>query len=190
MILLILLLCSQSSFAARHGIFLDLASGSGDAEWDSDTDSWDTDSTSLAIGYVFDTDPDPSKTFNYRLHVGLISHDLEDDYGDTLESIGIYAENIFGFALIKKEDFRWWAGPLVRLGFYSGEIDKYDLDVKYAEFAFGLATGMNFMAGNTIISPSLGVRFTGYAGEGDSFGYTEDFVASSTNLFLNLSLLF
>jgi len=189
-VIMILLLGAQSSFAGKHGIFLDLATGSGDAEWDSDTSSWDIDSSSIAIGYVFDTDPDPSKVFNYRLNVGVIRHDIEDDYGVTLESVGIYAESIFGFALVRKNDFRWWAGPLVRLGFYSGEVDDSDMDANYAEFALGLVTGMNFTAGSTVVSPSLGVRFTGYAGEGEYAGMSEDLEANSTNFFFNLTFLF
>ena len=180
----------QSSIAARHGLFLDLSSGSGEAEWDSDTSSWDVDSDSFAGGYVFDTDPDPSKVFNYRLNVGIIRQDLEDDFGVTLESTGIYAENVFGFAFTKNENFRWWAGPLVRLGFYSGEVENSNLDVDYFEFGLGLVTGMNFMAGNTMLSPSLGLRFSGFAGEGEDADYSEDIEGDATTLFFNFAVLF
>ena len=217
MILLILLLGSQTAFAGKHGVFLDLSSGSGDAEWDSDIYSWDVDSDSFAIGYIFDSNPEPNRVFNYRLNVGVIRQDLEDDYGDTIESTGIYAENIFGFALIRNEHFRWWAGPLVRLGVYSGEASgeesgvdyhySYKLDAKYVEFGLGLVTGMNFTVGRTIISPSLGVRFSGYAvageiSEKESYegiyggGYewtdewSEDMEATTTSFFFNLAILF
>jgi hypothetical protein len=188
--LLMLVIGVQSSFAGRHGVYLDLSSGSGDAEWDSDTSSWDIDSDSFAGGYVFDSDPDQNKVFNYRLNLGIVRQEIEDDFDYTMESAGIYAENIFGFAFNKNENFRWWAGPLVRLGFYSGEIKNTNVDVDYAEFGLGLASGMNFMAGNTVISPSLGVRFSGYAGEGEDAGYSEDLEAKTTNAFFNLAVLF
>lgn len=188
--LLLLFIGVQPSLAARHGFFLDLSSGSGEAEWDSDTSSWDVDSDSFAGGYVFDTDPDPNKVFNYRLNVGLVRQDIEDDFGGTIKSTGIYAENIFGFAFIKNESFRWWGGPLVRVAYYAGEIENSSVDVDYAEFGLGLVTGMNFMAGDTMLSPSLGVRFSGYAGEGEDAGYSEDIEGNATTLFLNLAVLF
>lgn len=190
-VLLMVVLGAPSVYAGKHGFFLDLASGSGEAEWDSNADSWDIDSDSFAVGYVYDSDPDSSRVFNYRLNIGLVRHDKEDEFGGTLESTGLYAESIFGFALQRKENFRWWGGPLVRLGFYSGEVDDYDIDVDYGEFGIGVATGINFNAGSAMIAPSIGVRYNIYAGEGDFYGgYSEDYEASATNVFFNLAVLF
>jgi hypothetical protein len=180
----------SSSFAGKHGIFLDTSSGSGEAEWDSDITAWDIDTSSFSGGYVFDTNPSSDKVFNYRLNVGVGSHEIEDEFGVSMESTGLYVENIFGFAFVKKDSFRWWAGPLVRLGFYSGDVDGTNIDVTYAEFGLGVVTGLNIKAGNGLISPSLGVRFHGFAGEGEIPGFTEDFTANSTNLFFNLAYLF
>ena len=199
--LLVLLLWSPNSFAVGLGVFVDGSGGSGEAEWDSDFDSWDIDSRAGAMGFVLDTAPTDECVFNYRLNVGFAKHELEDDNNLELKSNGVFAENIFGFALIKQQDFRWWAGPLVRVGYYSGDTDTvwtgtntFRVDVDYAEFGIGAVTGLNFKAGNVVLSPSIGVRYSAYAGEGeiqDNFGtFTEDIEADATNVFANFAILF
>ncbi len=189
-------LCLLLSFAlpataARHGFFLDLAGGSGEAEWDSDAHDWDIDTGSAAVGYAFDSDPAPDQIFNFRLHVGLARLDIEDDNNDTVESDGIYAETIFGFAPVRTTQMRWWLGPLVRIGYYHGEGDGFDLDLDFAEFAIGAATGLNIDLGGVVIAPSIGVRFTGYAGEGEGENdFEDDWEAGATSVFFNLATLF
>ena len=200
-----LLLWSTNSFASGLGVFIDASEGrSGEIEWENDFNSRDVDSKAAAFGFVLDTAPTNEKAFNYRLNVGFARHEFEDV--DKIKSKGIYAENIFGFALIKNEALRWWAGPLVRVGFYSGDTDTIQIvpgtlektEVDYAEFGVGAVTGLNVKVGNVILSPSIGVRFSGYAGEGEittqnGFGtssFKEDFEASSTNIFANFALLF
>lgn len=199
--LVVLLLWSPNSFAVGLGVFVDGSEGSGEAEWDSEFDSWDIDSTTGAVGFVLDTSPTDESVFNYRLNVGFARQEFEDENNVELESNGIYAENIFGFAFLKKENFRWWGGPLVRLGYYSGDTDTvrtgtntYRVDLDYAEFGIGAVTGLNFKAGNVVLSPSVGFRISGYAGEAethDEFGtFTEDIEAHSTNAFANFAVLF
>ena len=200
-----LLLWSPNSFAAGLGIFIDASGGgSGEFEWESDFNSRNVDSKAAAFGFVLDTAPTNERVFNYRLNVGFARHEFDDI--DKIKSKGIYAENIFGFALIKDETLRWWVGPLVRVGFYSGDTDTVQLgsgasmktELDYAEFGVGAVTGLNVKVGNAILSPSIGVRFSGYGGEGeittrDSFGtssFKEDFEASATNIFANFALLF
>jgi hypothetical protein len=180
----------SSSFAAKHGLFLDVSSGAGEAEWDTDIIAWDIDTSSFSGGYVFDTNPSKNKVFNYRLNVGIGSQEIKDDFGDSLDSTGLYAENIFGFAFVKNDSLRWWVGPLVRVGYYSGDVESTVLDVTYAEFALGLVTGLNFNVGNSIISPSLGVRVHGFAGEGEAAGIKEDIEGNFTNIFFNVAFLF
>jgi len=199
--LVVLLLWSPNSFAVGLGVFVDGSEGSGEAEWDSEFDSWDIDSKTGAVGFVLDTSPTDESVFNYRLNVGFARQELEDENNVELKSNGIYAENIFGFAFIKKENFRWWAGPLVRVGYYSGDTgtvrtgtNTYRVDLDYAEFGIGAVTGLNFKAGNVVLSPSVGFRISGYAGEGeirDEFGtFTDDIEAHSTNAFANFSVMF
>ena len=201
-----LLLWSPNCFAIGFGAFIDASGGSGDMEWETDYYSWDVDSRAGAVGFVLDTSPTKERIFNYRLNVGFARQELKDDYDVTMKSNGVYAENIFGFAFIREENFRWWAGPLVRIGYYSGDSGTVQqwpdttikTDVDYAEFGLGAVTGLNFKAGNTILSPSVGVRFIGFAGEGKtitrnnfgSFSQTEDFEGNTSNIFANFAVLF
>lgn len=187
----LILLWSSTSFAVGMGPFLDLSAGSGEAElddyyYDYSDYSWDTDTSTAAVGFVLDTAPTNESTFNYRLNVGIARQILEDELGDDIESNGVYVENIFGFALVQNEDFRWWVGPLIRLGLYSGESDNFDID--YAEFGIGAVTGWNFRAGAAIIAPSVGFRINGFAGD---YGYYEEDISGHTSTaFANVALLF
>lgn len=185
-----LLFFNSSALAVGLGGFLDYSTGSGEAEWDSDIDEWDIDADTFAGGFVLDTAPTNESYFNYRLNLGIANQTLEDDYGDELDSTGLYVENIFGFAIVQKETFRWWAGPLVRIGFYSGEIDEVDIDVDYFEFGLGGVTGLNFKAGNVILAPSFGFRISGFAGEGESHSYSEDIEGNATTAFVNFAIMF
>ncbi len=193
------------SMAAGFGFYLDGGIGSGQVEWDSDVDSFDVDASSWGGGFVLDTSPGDEKTFNYRLLVGVERQDLEDDHGITMKMVGLSVENVFGFALVKTPEFRWWAGPLVRIGFYHGETDTDHLssgviksEADLLELGVGAVTGINFKLGNVHLAPSLGVRFIGAGGSGtrtysSSFGrYHEDddLSARATIGFANLALLF
>lgn len=203
--LFILLLWSPNSFAVGVGFSFDGSSGSGenDSGW---WDSVDLDSRSAGFGFVLDTSPTNESVFNYRLNIGYGYHELEHDDGFDYESNGIYIENIFGFALVRNENFRWWAGPLVRTGYFEGDSNTQQVgpstsvkyDVEYFEFGIGAATGMNFKTGGVVISPSLGFRVSGYGGDNEwkrrddsgTWSETEDFEASAGSVFANIALLF
>lgn len=148
----------------------------------------DNDAKTGAFGFVLDTAPTSERVFNYRLNVGLARQefDLDFDPKTKMKSDGIYVENIFGFALARNESFRWWAGPLVRVGYYVGELNDEDLD--YGEFGVGAVTGLNFKVGNTVISPSVGFRYSGLAGEFDDFD--DEFEGYTSNIFANLAVMF
>lgn len=188
----VLLLLSSTAFAIGMGPFLDISGGSGEVEVDDYyyDYSWDVDTSTGAIGFVLDTAPTNESTFNYRLNVGIANQVMEGDFGDDFDSTGIYVENTFGFAFVKNDNFRWWAGPLIRLGFYSGEVDNSNIDIDYAEFGVGAVTGWNFRAGQTILSPSIGFRFNGFAGTWEDGYYEDDIEGNSTTAFANVALLF
>jgi hypothetical protein len=195
----------RAEAAAAMGPYLDLSSGSGTFEWDSDNFEFDVDTGSAAIGFALDSAPTGPANFNYRLKIGLERQDLEDESNDTLEMGGLVIENVFGFALVRQPDFRWWAGPLVRIGFYSGETDdhygtngdRYKTEADLFEFGVGLATGINFKIGpHTYLAPSAGVRFIGASGTGtvknldQRTQFDDDLAGHMTNIFVNISLLF
>ena len=187
-----LLLCfALPADAARYGFFLDLAGGSGEAEWDSDSDEWDIDTGSFAVGLAIDSDPTPDQVFNLRLNIGLTSLDIEDENNDTLECGGIYGEAIFGFSPIRSTQMRWWIGPLVRIGYYHGEGEDFDVEVDFAEFAIGAATGWNIDLGSVVLSPSIGWRISGYAGDGEmENGFDDDWSGGASSVFFNFATLF
>lgn len=195
----------RAEAALAMGPYLDLSSGDGTFEWDSQWNDFDVDSRSGAIGFALDSAPTGPANFNYRLNVGLERQDLEDEFGDTLEMGGFVVESVFGFALVRQQDFRWWVGPLVRIGFYSGETDVYydsngdrsRTEADLVEFGIGIATGINFRIGpHAYLAPSVGIRFIGAAGEGTVKNFDrhtqfeDDLSGNTTNVFVNLSLLF
>ena len=138
------------------------------------------------------------------MNVGFEGQEIEDDEGVILDLGGIYMENVFCFAFVQKKDFRWWGGPLVRFGFYSGETDTfyiagtpYRQEHDYFQFGIGLATGLNIkVGGNVVLSPSVGLRFIGAGGTAEIINLStnsrveEDISGNSTNVFVNFALLF
>lgn len=195
----------RAEAALAMGPYIDLSSGDGTFEWDSDFDDFDVDSSSAAIGFALDSAPTGPANFNYRLNIGIERQDLEDEFDDTLEMGGFVVESVFGFPLVRQQDFRWWAGPLVRIGFYSGETDDYydsygnrsRTEADLFELGIGLATGINVRIGpHTYLAPSAGVRFIGAAGEGtvknldQHTEFEDDLSGGMTTLFVNFSLLF
>jgi hypothetical protein len=180
--------CS-SSLSADFGVFLEGSSGSGEFDPDYGAE-FDIDTETRSFGFVLDTATTDESGFNYRLNVGYSALTLEFGPGEEFDSKGIYADNIFGFALMKSETFRWWLGPSVIVGYYSGD-DSYG-DYSFFEFGVGIVSGMNFKLGSVILAPSIGVRWNGYAGifEEEGTSYEEDFTFNSTVGFLNLALLF
>ena len=184
---LLLLLWSPNCFAVGFGVFVD-ASGGGSGEMEVDNSfTIDNDAKTGAFGFVLDTAPTNERVFNYRLNVGLARQEFDLEFNPKMKSDGIYVENIFGFAFVKNESFRWWAGPLVRVGYYVGELNDEDLD--YGEFGVGAVTGLNFKVGNTVLSPSVGVRYSGFGGEFDDFA-GDEFEGHTSNIFANLAVLF
>jgi len=202
----LLTLASGVSAGVGLGPYVDLSGGSGELEWDSGGGTWDVTAGSGAIGFVLDTAPRGSATFNYRLNVGLESQSLEDDDGVTMDVGGLVVENVFGFALVKKPNLRWWAGPLVRFGFYSGETDDYYVlgdrtktESDLFEFGIGAVTGVNIPVGKSkklILAPSAGVRFIAISGEGTvknldtGTSVTDDLSGGISTVFVNFALLF
>jgi hypothetical protein len=197
--------CPTPARAVGIGPYVDFSGGSGEFEWDRSNFEFDVDVATGAVGLAIDTAPTGRSYFNYRLNIGLEAQDLEDDSGTTMELGGLTIENVFCFTVANQPRLRWWVGPLVRLGFYSGETDFYydsfgDLNRTEAdlfEFGIGVATGLNIRVNrNLILAPSAGFRFIGASGEGEIINYTagtrdeEDLTGGFSTLFVNFALLF
>jgi hypothetical protein len=191
--------------AVSVGPYVDLAGGSGTLEWDFTGTEYDVDTSSAAVGFALDTGPIGKTIFSYRLNVGLEGQNLEDDSGFTRDLGGIYLENVFCFAFLKKPNFRWWGGPLVRFGFYSGETETYyDSGERYrdeydtSQFGIGFASGVNIKVGRSVIlAPSAGLRVIAVEGtveavnlDTNSRSPSLDISGGFTNVFVNFALLF
>lgn len=187
------------------GPYLDISSGSGNLEWDSDHSEFDVDASAGGVGFALDSTRGDQANFNYRLNVGFEGQNLEDETDLKMKMGGIVVENIFGFAIMRQPDMRWWAGPLLRIGFYSGETDDYydtygdrsKTEADLFEFGVGVATGITLKIGpHTYLAPSAGVRFIGISGTGTVKNldlhsqYEDDLSGNLTNLFVNFSLMF
>ena len=195
---------AERAEAVSIGPYVDLAGGSGTFEWDTSAFEFDVDTSSVAVGFALDTDPTGTANFSYRMNVGLEGQEMEDDYGVTLDLGGLYMENVFGFAFVQSPNFRWWGGPLLRFGFYSGDTDTeyiggtpYKQEHDYFQFGIGLVTGVNIKLGQSVIlAPSFGVRYIGAGGTAEiinldtNFRFEEDISGNFTNVFVNLALLF
>jgi len=75
----------------------------------------DIDAGLVGFWFVLDTAPKDQSFFNYRLNVvwEFITTE-EDDSGNETDLAGITVANDFGFAIIRNERFRLWAGPELR----------------------------------------------------------------------------
>ncbi|MCI5222289.1 MAG: hypothetical protein D3924_06345 [Candidatus Electrothrix sp. AR4] len=165
---------------------------------------FDIDTNSVAIGFVLDTAPTDQLFFNYRLNIGFEGQEIEDDFNRTLDVNGVIFENVFGFAFVQRQDFRWWAGPLVHIGINSGDRNTHDDagipykdEYEFFQFGFGGITGVNFKVGDHVtLAPSIGFRFFAVSGTGTltnlntNVEYEEDLLGGSTSCFVNLAVLF
>lgn len=212
LLLLTALICIPSVPARAVGIgpYIDLAGGTGEFEWSSDYGDFDVDVGTAAVGLAIDSAPTYESNFNYRLNIGFEAQNLEDDYDVTLELKGVALENIFGFAVVRRPNLRWWVGPLIRIGYYTGDTDEYNFydyysgnihtgktEVDLFEFGIGVATGINIKVNrNLVLAPSAGVRYIGASGDGtvtdytDHTRYDDDLNGHFSTAFINFALLF
>lgn len=192
---LAILAWGPAAHAIGTGVYFSGGGGSGTFEWDDEDESFDSDQKSLGVGFVMDTAVRNQSPFNYRLQIGYEALDLKDEFDTTLEMGGVVFDNTFGFAMVQTPTFRLWGGPQIRLGYFSGETDKKRLgeaiSVDLAAVGVGLALGANFgISQNFALGATLGVRTTGYAGEGEWRGEKDNLTGGTTVGFVDLCLLF
>ncbi|WP_339136065.1 MAG: hypothetical protein WGN25_19605 [Candidatus Electrothrix sp. GW3-4] len=198
--------------ALSMGPYLDISTGSGTLEWDRSGEEFDIDMNTAAVGFVLDTapaNPTVPSFFNYRLNIGLEGKELEDEFNNDLDLVGITMENIFAFSLVQAPSFRWWLGPLLHLSAHSGEGDTvfdeygypYDVEYDFVQYGLGIVTGINFKVNPYMtFSSSIGFRVLETKGTASlNYYYTydryityseEDLEGSTESFFLNFALLF
>jgi len=218
-LLIVLVYCLPSSAKAiGFGPYVDVSTGSG--EWNNwclwgPCSSDDYDITTAGFGLAVDTAPTGKTIFNYRLSIGYERQDMEDiepmypEYGSsydlTLKLHGISVENVFGFAVLRRPNLRWWVGPLVRIGFYKGETEDYygvlgdrrRTEADLTEYGVGVSSGVNIrVRKNMVLAPEAGFRFVYADGDGTDINDTigirseKDIDGSFSAVFLNFALIF
>ena len=96
------------------------------------------DVTRWAAGLMYDTNVRQDKLFNYRL--GISSQNMKaSSANESIDLDGVSFDNDFGFAFIRDEKMRIWAGPEVRVEFVEGEIRDANGRSHTNNTAFGIA---------------------------------------------------
>lgn len=196
---LVCLFAASSARAVGLGFYGEV--GGGNSEWELDFDSggeedFDADTSHAGFGFVLDTAVSTDRVFNYRLNVGYdrFANELEDG-GDDVDFDGLVIDNTFGFGIVRTPEVRLWIGPQIRFAAYSGSPDgAEDLDITLGAFGLGPVLGLNLNVGPVAtLAFELGIRWIGYAGEGEwDDGSNDDFDVSISEgmLFLNAAMLF
>ena len=139
-------------------------------------DDYSTNTTykeSVGVGLVFDTNIHKNRLFNYRLGIELLPREIKDRNGTSCqkgcEGTKLNFVHTFGFALIKNEKLRLWAGPRINLalthynGGYEGGFN--------SEFGIAPVIGANYAVNKNIsLSFDLDYRITQSSGNSGSYG--------------------
>lgn len=183
--------------AAGIGFYLEGGSGSGEMTvedwWTGNDYDTDIDMSHGGIGFMLDTAPSGSSVFNYRFNVGFESTTLSPDIGEDADVTGIVMMHDFGFAIVKTSKVRFWAGPEVKLGYYTGETETNEDDLKIALFGIGPVAGVNIgLSSSVSLAFKLGIIYEAFGGEGESSfsGNMYDISGHATVAIINAGLLF
>jgi len=193
----------SNSFALGLGVTYGTGSGSGEFDPDADifdeyeddssdydAPSFDIDTSYSGFGFVLDTNVSKDALFNYRLDLQYGTFTYENDYGWEIDLDQFTMDHTFGFRIYRNELVRIWLGPQIRLSYATGD---YKNRIDYTQYGFGIApvVGVNFNPGK-VVSPALtvGYRYQGIYGTRDGGGTDDDYTATDSALFLNLTLLF
>ncbi|MCW5201372.1 hypothetical protein VU12_00340 [Desulfobulbus sp. US4] len=210
MIFSVMFICQPEAKPLLMGGYIGLSTGSCNYEFDVSGEKVDGDTSSYGIGFALDTDTTYQSSFNYRLNVGFKGWAgvVEDEFGTNLP--GISLENIFGFAIVRRPDYRWWAGPLFSIGISTGFGDEfyddsgiwYEEEYSFFNLGLGVVTGINFkISSYATLSSFIGVRFVRGEGSVSIYekrneygtrpdGQSEDMTAEYGELFANIAVLF
>ncbi|MBU0674618.1 MAG: hypothetical protein KJ950_08265 [Proteobacteria bacterium] len=191
-----LMALASTASATGFGGYLNLESGSGTetAEVD-DRNSYETDMnySGGGLGFTLDNALRDERPVNYRFAIGLDS--LTKEYNDADEdSTGIAMTHAWGFGLIRKQKFRVWIGPEIKVGFYAGSEDygNSSSDWVLLRLGGGPVVGFNFaVARHLVLSVTAGVMYNNVSGFGTISSYYDDVSYTTTdkfsNVFCNLS---
>lgn len=177
--------------AVGLGFYLEGGGGSGEHTINPDLGpnfDEDVDVRHGGVGFMLDTDVLNKGVFNYRLNVGFEGMTIEPDTGgNDLDLGGIVIMNDFGFAIVRNKKLRFWGGPEIKLGIYSGE-DNANQDIDLVTFGVGPVLGLNIrLSSSVFLALKGGVLITAYGGQAETYDIEE---GRATVGFFNVGLLF
>ena len=214
---------SDNAHAFGVGGYLTYGSGNVDFEERYDPeDLWASldnkgDQSHFGIGFVFDTAVAKNKLFNYRLQIGYeaVEYDIHTVFNKdtgvdlsgfvtdfTVDVDMIVFDNSFGFGIVRKENFRLWIGPQLRVGYLSGHGKLtdvvgtvFDLDFDGVVYGFAPVVGANFhFENNLTFGLDLGYRWSGFAGAlqkaGMGVSTGDDIIGNADGFFVNFSIIY
>lgn len=218
-----LIFSSHFGIENAHAIGLGgyLTFGKGNSELNSEYDDGSEDEFESngdaevrGIGFLLDTAVAKDRVFNYRLQIGFEKTEYDfDELKNTktnenltpdlnnfeLDIERFVIDNTFGFGIVRKESFRLWIGPQVRIGYMSGDGsitvsgDRTDLDIKGLIFGFApvIGTNINFK-NNFTLGVDLGYRFNGFFGDFEEPDTNDDgtFYGNDDGLFINFAFIY
>ena len=205
------------------GGYISYGTGSVDFE-----ESWDTedpwarlensgDVSHFGFGFLLDTAVAKNRIFNYRLQIGYEASEYDIDSvfnqetGTDISPIisdfkvdidQIVFDNTFGFGIVRRQNFRLWIGPQIRIGYMTGDGQVTDilgttLQLNFEGVVYGFAPviGGNFNFNNNLsIGIDLGYRLSGMAGniEKSGLGLTgaDDYSGDTNVFFVNFSMIY
>lgn len=167
------------------------------------------DQSQWSLGFVLDTNVAKNRVFAYRLEVGYERATKSADStpyalgypfpvfvfptgatGDVIGN-GLLLNNTFAFGVWRRERFKLWLGPAVRLGFQSYE---YPTGQNGPEFVTGLGVraGFNYHVSRRITtSITFGYTYVGRFGDTSSISGEGNSYAQYGNMFgINAAVLF
>jgi len=190
-VLLVGTVAATDASAVGLGFYLEGGGGSGEHTINPDVGpnfDEDVDVSHGGVGFMLDTDVLNKGVFNYRLNVGFESMTIKPDTGgNDLDFGGIVVMNDFGFAIVRNKKLRFWGGPEVKLGIYSGE-DDANQDVDLVTFGVGPVLGLNIrLSSSVFLALKGGVLVTAYGGQAETYDIED---GKATVGFFNIGLLF
>lgn len=160
LVLVATLLAGSCSVAAAAGFGLGLSYGKATItqrlyDYRTHPDEISTDLQSVGVSLIFDTAVAKDKLLNLRLSLGYEHGDYQGPLDSSRGTLG----GTFGFALLKNQTLRLWAGPRLVLGY--GVLDD-NKRVEGHDFNVGLGPvlGANFhLSGEVSLGLELGYDF-------------------------------
>jgi hypothetical protein len=184
------LLSTERAHAAGWGLYAEYVYQDGSINYDLfPSIQRDFSSSDFGMGFVFDNNVAMDRLINYRLDTGYQASKRTYSGDVRYHGNSWVAENTLGFGFIRRQDFRVWAGPAVRLMFTRINVPG-DNDTEF-HFGGGVRGGVNIHAGRVVtLSFTAGYRYLGLWGFEGNGRVGSDYTGGNHVITANFALLF